>query len=258
MDLESEVELRCYLAQLLERLEQAGPLQLHRVRVQEHRGQVAPPGRELDGPPPEQPAQLGLAADALGDAQELERVLGQLRVAPAAEGLVRRHRAAREQHDRLEHHRDLALAKQVAQLAGALGEAVRQLAAGQHGRGGLGVVVAARLVDVRAAHAELEVREVHDVALDERRVLDLRPVDEAPVAAAEVAQPQVLAAPVDLRVELRDRVGRQHQLEPLPAADPERQHVDRHALQPAAFRDGLQVPAARRFLAAHAAGPFMR
>ena len=123
---------------------------------------------------------------------------------------------------------------------------------------GLRVVVAARLVDVRAAHAELEVREVHDVALDERRVLDLRPVDEAPVAAAEVAQPQVLAAPVDLRVELRDRVGRQHQLEPLPAADPERQHVDRHALQPAAFRDGLQVPAARRFLAAHAAGPFMR
>ena len=201
--------------------------------------------------------QLRLAADALGDAQQLERALGQLRVAAAAERLVGRHRPAREQHDRLEHHRHVALAQQLAQLARALREAVRQLApAERHGRGPpLGV--AADLAHVGAAHAELEVGEVDDVALDERRVLDERAVDEAAVAAAQVAQAQVLAARVDLGVELRDRVGRQHQLEALAAAHPERQRADAHAAQRPALRDVLEVPAPLVF-AAHASAPAMR
>jgi hypothetical protein len=92
------------------------------------------------------------------------------------------------------------------------------------------------------------------VALDERHVLDERAVDEAAVAAAQVAQPEVLAALVDLRVQLRDRVRGQHQLEPMAAPDAERQRVDPHALDRPAVGNGLEVPAARRLLAAHAAG----
>ena len=56
-------------------------------------GRSAALGGELDRPAPEQAGELGLAADALGDAQQLERALGQLRVAAAAERLVGRHRA---------------------------------------------------------------------------------------------------------------------------------------------------------------------
>ena len=119
------------------------------------------------------------------------------------------------------------------------------------------VGVAARLGHVGAAHAELEVGEVDDVALDERHVLDERAVHEAAVAAAQVAEPEVLAAPVDLRVQLRDRVRGQHQLEPLAAPDAERQRVDPNALDRPAVGNSLEVPAARRLLAAHAAGSVM-
>ncbi len=81
----------------------------------------------------------------------------------------------------------------------------------------------------RAAEAELEVGEVEDVAFAEGRIVDGGAVHEGAVLAAQVPQAQAGAAPVQLGVGLRDRVGRQHQLKAVPAADPERQDGDRDA-----------------------------
>ena len=180
---------------------------------------------ELDGLPPEQAAELGLGADALRDPEQLQRALRQLRVAAAAERLVGGHRAPREEHDGLEDHGHLAVAQELAQLARALREAV-----GQAGR--LTAVVGSLVrrggraggsSTSRAAEAELEVGEVQDVPLAERRVLDQGPVQEGAVLAAEVPQAQAGAEGVDLRVGLGDGVGGEDQLEPVAAADAEGQ-----------------------------------
>ena len=200
--------------------------------------------------------EIRLATDALGDAQQLERALGQLRMAAPAERFVGGHRPAREQHDRLKHRRHLVALQEVAELARSRGEAVRQLAPAEGHRRGPALGVAAGLAHVGAPDAELEVGEVDDVAVDQRRVLDQRTVDEAAVAAVQVPKPQLLPAQVDLGVELRDRLGGQHQLEALAAADPERHRADAHAPQRSALGDGLEIPAPLVF-AAHASAPAM-
>jgi len=119
---------------------------------------------------------------------------------------------------------------------------------------------------VGPAEAELEVGEVQDVSLAERRVLDEGPVQEGAVLAAEVAQPQAGTQGVDLRVRLGDGVRGQDQLEPVAAADAEGQRVDVDAPERTALGDGLQVPprladrlaalAAPR-LVAHVPAPFV-
>ena len=68
VDLERQVELRGELAQLLERLEQPRPQKLRWMGVEEDRGQVAALRGQLDRLAPEQPAQVPLAPDVLGDA----------------------------------------------------------------------------------------------------------------------------------------------------------------------------------------------
>ena len=127
VDLEGEVELGGDRPQLLERLEEPRPRELDRVRVQEDRsaGRCAAAAsstafrrnRRLSS---------ASAPDALRDLEQLERALRQLGVPAAAERLVGGHRAPRQEHDGLEDHRHLAVAQQLAQLAGALGEAVGQ------------------------------------------------------------------------------------------------------------------------------------
>ena len=164
-------------------------------------------------------------------------------------------------------HGHLALAQELAQLARALRETVGQLGPLHRRRRILVRRGDGRLVlHVRAAEAELEVGEVQDVALAERRVLDQGPVQEGAVLAAEVAQPQAGTQGVDLRVRLGDGVRGQHQLEPVAAADAEGQRVDPDAPERAALGDGLQVPArladrrtvlAAPRLVAHARAPAM-
>jgi hypothetical protein len=79
VDLERQVELRGELAQLLERLEQPRPQKLRWMGVEEDRGQVAALRGQLDRLAPEQPAQVPLAPDVLGDLQQLERAFIELR-----------------------------------------------------------------------------------------------------------------------------------------------------------------------------------
>ena len=88
MYLQGQIEVGRELAQLLERLEEPGPIELDRVRVEEDRGQVALLVGELDRLAPEQPAELGLGTDALGDPEELEGALGQPGVSASAERFV--------------------------------------------------------------------------------------------------------------------------------------------------------------------------
>jgi hypothetical protein len=85
-------------------------------------------------------------------------------VQPAPERFVGRDRPAREQHDRLEHDRDLVALQQLPQLPRPLDEAVRQVGTldGDRGRVPERAALGLRLAQVGAPDAELEVREVDD------------------------------------------------------------------------------------------------
>jgi hypothetical protein len=168
-------------------------------------------------------------------------------MAPPGQCLEADDLAVEQADDRLVDDGDGLLGQQLAQLAGAGGEPVRQLLAPQRSRGRLlARGRRRRIARVRAADAELEVREVQHVALGERGVLDDAAVEVRAVGAAEVAHAQAGPAPVDLGVQLRDGVRGQHQLEPLPAADAERQDVQGDPPQPRVLAARLQVPAAAR------------
>jgi len=74
------------------------------------------------------------------------------------------------------------------------------------------------------------VRDVHQVADDQRPlpVGDRLPVDERPVAAAQVPDQVATVALDDLGVQLADPRRRQHQLDLVAAPDAEGGLVDRH------------------------------
>jgi len=190
VDLEGEIELGGHLSQLLERLEEARTHELDRMRVEEDRRQIVALCGELDGGAPKEPAELGLGANVLGDAEEIERALGQRGVTASPERLVRGHRAQGEKDDGLKHHRHELVPEQLAHLAGALLEVVGQLPArGHHGGGSLFVDrhrTGLGLVD--PAHTELEIGEVDDVFLVERGTLDPPAIDEGPVLAAQAPE----------------------------------------------------------------------
>jgi hypothetical protein len=73
------------------------------------------------------------------------------------------------------------------------------------------------------AEAELEVREVYDVALPDEGVGDAVAVDEGAVGAVQVTDAQILPLLVDLRVFLRDRLRGEGQAEAGSAPDLEGQ-----------------------------------
>ena len=107
VDLQHQVDVRRVRAQLLERLEQRRqprPLELHRVGVDEQLRRVRPVLHELDRLAPEQAAQLGLylRSDRLGEVEQLDRALRQVREAAAAERLAGRDLAARQRDHGLE------------------------------------------------------------------------------------------------------------------------------------------------------------
>ena len=100
------------------------------------------------------------------------------------------------------------------------------------------------LVELLTPHAELHLREVQDVALAQPCLADALAVHEGAVLAAEVPDPQLAAAQLDVGVLLRDRLGGEVQRETVEPADAERERVDREAPQLASALDqALQVEA---------------
>ena len=244
VDLEHQVHVGRERAQLLERLEQPRPLELHRVRVHEQHRRLGQALDELHRLAPEQPAELGLHVGAEGTRQveQLHRALGQVGIAPAAERLVGRHARAGQRHDRLEVHRDGALVDQLAHLERAGDEVAAERRRVQDRAVGPGAVLLGHL----ARDAELVVAHVQHVAVVERTVLHALAVQERAVAAVLVADPQRQAVGVDLGVELRHVVRLQHELQARPAPDAEGQGLERGALERAVLADlALEHPHAQ-------------
>jgi hypothetical protein len=244
VDLEGEVLVGGEVAQLLERLEETGDRQLRRVRIEEERGEVRAVANELDRLLAEEPAQLRLRAQALREAEEVERALGQAGVRPAPERFVGRGRASRDPHDGLEGDRDAAVPEQLLELARA-GKRSRSLGSAAERDGGGRVVGFGRLRLRRqggSAHSELEIAEVDDVPLADRAVLHGLPVHEGPVRAVEVADAEVAAVLVDLGVDLRDRLGSEHKLQARPSADPERKRMKGDHTDAAVVGGALEMP----------------
>src|SRR5262249_280652 len=99
------------------------------------------------------------------------------------------------------------------------------------------------------AHAELEVREVDDVALLELRVRDEPPVHEGAVRAAEVADAEGVDVQGDLGVLLGNGVRGKGQGRPRAPGDPDGQGTNQDAPAVAPFGPALQEPPLRRLAA---------
>ena len=100
------------------------------------------------------------------------------------------------------------------------------------------------LVDLLPPEAELDLREVEDVALAQGGLADALAVHEGAVLAAEVADVEGPPPQEELGVLLRHRVRGEGQGEVGEAAHPERQGVHRDPPQlAAALHEALEVPA---------------
>jgi hypothetical protein len=188
------------------------------VGLQEQRREVPAADGRLHRDPPEEPRELGLGTDALGDAEQLERALGKIGVLAAAEGLVGDGLHPREQDDRLEGDGDRAGVEELLELPRAAHEAIGETAPAEgDGRRRLFLVRQRGFaLDLGlGAEAELELREVEHVALADRDVHHAVAVEERAVPALEIVDAQDRAVGVDLGVVLRDRLRGEGELEPL-------------------------------------------
>ncbi len=240
VDLEGQAQVRGEALRLRQRLHEARFLELGGVRVEEEHGQVASSRHQLEGLPAEKARQLGFGPHPGGDVEELGRLLGEARMAAAAQHLVAGDDAARQAHDRLEDDADHRVAQQLGHLPRPLDEAVRKRHLGDGDGGGLHLV---GVLELLPTQAELELREVDDVAFVDGGIAHPVAVDERPVLALEVADSEGLAVLVELGVLLRYGVRGQAELEPGLPTYPEGERVDRDSPElPAAFHEAFQEP----------------
>ena len=245
MHLERQPQVGHLLPRLDHRGDEARLLQLGGVHVQEQGGAAAVQQHELEGRLAEELAELRLRPDPGRDPEEIQRRLGQARVAPAAERLVAAQGPARQAHDRLEDRGHLPPAEQLGQLPRALDELLRQLHVAQGHRGRLEARLVG-LVDLLPPDPELHLREVEDVSFAQRGLADALAVHERAVLAPEVADVEGAASQEELAVLLRHRVRGEGQGEVGEASDPEGQGLYRDAPQlPAALHEALEVPPER-------------
>lgn len=161
-----------------------------------------------------------------------------------AEGLVVGGRAAAgKADDRLQVHGHQAVTDEILELAGIFRELVGE-GGGAEGCG-LRAVFALQVRGFAPADPEFEVAQVKDVPIANGQLGHGLVVHVGAVAAMEVANAQLAVGVMNLRVDLRDAVGRKDELEARLTADPEGKRLDQHAPElPPALGDALQDPRA--------------